>query len=84
MVDVVVTVPVCAGEEDRLFGRFLGRFLETCALDKAIAETDAPFVMVRSDPSLGGAVKVVIFQETRAADAFSRGWTRVRQTWAAT
>ena len=84
MVDVVVTVPVCDGEEDRLFGRFLGRFLESCEQDSQMSEADAPIVMVRSDPSLGGAVKVVTFQESQAADAFARGWSRIRQAWAST
>ena len=79
MADVVVTVPVCSGEEDRLFGRFLDRFVEACALDASRLDADAPYVMVRSDPYLGGAVKMVIFQETRAADEFSQGWTEALQ-----
>ena len=82
MTDIVLTVPVCEGEEDRLFGRFLDRFIETAAAALASGAVDggadAPLVMVRSDPAPGGAVKQVIFQEPRTADAFSKGWSRAR------
>jgi hypothetical protein len=82
MTDIVLTVPVCEGEEDRLFGRFLDRFLEAAAVALASGGSDtgadAPLLMVRSDPLPGGAVKRVIFQEPLTADAFSRGWSRAR------
>ena len=82
MTDIVLTVPVLEGEEDRLFGRFLDRFIEAAAAalasDAVDGSADAPLVMVRSDPRPGGAVKQVIFQESRTADAFSRGWSRAR------
>jgi len=81
MTDVIVTVPVTSGEEDRLFGRYVDSFIERCAQELAKACEDAPFLMVRSDPSLGGAVKVVIFQEPNAANAFSQGWTQARRRW---
>lgn len=80
MSDIVLTVPVGSAEEDRLFGRYLDRFLETAVSDPALDTPDAPFLMVRSDPSLGGTVKVVIFQESGAADAFSRGWSQTRRS----
>jgi len=81
MADVIVTVPVTSGEEDRLFGRYLDSFIERCAQEFARACEDAPFLMVRSDPSLSGAVKVVIFQEQDAASDFSQGWTQARRRW---
>jgi len=81
MTDIVLTVPVCDGEEDRLFGRFLDRFIEAASAALAAgggddSGSDAPLVMVRSDPLPGGAIKKVIFQEPGTADAFSQGWTR--------
>jgi hypothetical protein len=80
MTDIVLTVPVADGEEDRLFGRFLDRFIEMAATglmgDAPDDASDAPLLMVRSDPRPGGAVKQVIFQEPAAADAISRGWHR--------
>ena len=82
MTDIVLTVPVREGEEDRLFGRFLDRFIEAAAAALATGDpdggADAPLVMVRSDPLPGGAVKQVIFQEPTTADAFSQGWSRAR------
>ena len=86
MADIVVTVPVADPAKDRFFGRFLDRFIEDCAMDLSTPEDDAPFVMIRSDPSmadptLSGAVKVLIFQGAQAADAFSRGWLQARRTW---
>ena len=80
MTDIVLTVPVCDGEEDRLFGRFLDRFIEAASAALAAGDgdagSDAPLLMVRSDPLPGGAIKQVIFQEPGTADAFSRGWSR--------
>ena len=78
MAEVIVTVPVGAGEEDRLFDQFMDGFLTDQAANLEDPDGDAPFVMIRSDPSLGGAVKVVTFQEQRAAAAFSTGWSRAR------
>jgi hypothetical protein len=82
MTDIVLTVPVCEGEEDRLFGRFLDRFIEAAAAALGAGGPDgggdAPLVMVRSDPLPGGVLKHVIFQEPGTADAFSEGWSRAR------
>ena len=62
MTDVVLTLPVKIGEEALLFGRFLN---------------DAPYMMVRSDPLDGQELKVLTFQETSVASAFSSGWAKL-------
>jgi len=42
------------------------------------ADSDAPYLMVRSDPMADLEMKVLIFQERSAATAFSEGWARAR------
>jgi hypothetical protein len=34
--------------------------------------------MIRSDPALGEEMRVLIFQEDSAANAFSSGWAKAR------
>ena len=79
MADVIVTVPVSAGEEDRLFGRFVDSFAESRQTQCGSTADDAPVIMIRTDPVLGDAVKVVILQEVGAASDFTRGWTQARR-----
>ena len=38
------------------------------------ANSDAPYVIIHSDPLTDVEMKVITFQERRAAAAFSRGW----------
>jgi hypothetical protein len=80
MTDVVVKLPLQTNEEAQLFGAFLNRFIESSEPDagQGAANCDAPFLMVRSDPQPDAEVKVVIFQERAAAQAFSRGWALAR------
>lgn len=79
MTDVVLTLPVKVGEEAQLFGRFLNRFMESRSFEaeQMAADSDAPYVMVRSDPLDGQELKVLTFQETSVASAFSAGWARL-------
>ncbi len=78
MTDVVIKLPVKAGAEARLFGDFLDRFIHdsTSAADHQDADSDGPYLMVRSDPMRDLEMKVLIFQETSAAMAFSDGWAQ--------
>jgi hypothetical protein len=80
MTDVVVKLPLATSEEAQLFGDFLNRFMESQESDAELgaAGGDAPFLMVRSDPQAHAEVKVVIFQERAAAQAFSKGWALAR------
>ena len=81
MAEVVIRLPVKDGREARLFGDFLNRFIENGANDAEAraSESDAPYLMVRSDPQADLEMKVLIFQESRAAEAFSDGWAEARQ-----
>ncbi len=76
MGDVVVRLPVRAGEEALLFGSYLSRFLESRGdeADLCAANSDAPYVMIHTDPMADAEMKVITFQERRAAQAFSQGW----------
>jgi hypothetical protein len=78
MNDVVVKLPVHAGEEAQLFGSFLNTFIERCSPRAELwaANSDAPYLMVRSDPQPDVEMKVLIFQERRAAADFLRGWAK--------
>jgi hypothetical protein len=76
MTDVVIKLPVKDGREAELFGDFLNRFIENSSSDAAVqaADSDAPYLMVRSDPQPNLEMKVLIFQQSSAAVAFSDGW----------
>lgn len=81
MADVVIQMPVEAGEESQLFGSYLNRFMEARTFEaERMAETsDAPYLMIRSDPAPNRELKVLIFQERDIAQAFSTGWAKARQ-----
>lgn len=80
MSDVVVKLPLRSGEEARLFGDYLSRFLESRDREAELwaANCDAPYVMVHSDPLTDVEMKVITFQERRAAAAFSEGWAEAQ------
>ncbi len=79
MSEVILQVPVATGE-DLLFGRFLNRFMElrTTEVERMAASSDAPYVMIHTDPAVGDAVRIVTFQEPGAAQAFKSGWAAMR------
>jgi hypothetical protein len=81
MADVVVHLPVEAGEEAQLFGTYLNRFMEACSFEaeRHAATADAPYLMVRSDPAPDRELKMLIFQEADVAKAFANGWARARR-----
>ena len=81
MTDVVLTLPVKIGEEALMFGRFLNRFMESRSdeAEQMAPFSDAPYMMVRSDPLDGQEMKVLTFQETSVASAFSIGWAKLRK-----
>jgi hypothetical protein len=81
MSDVILSFPVGSVDEDRLFGRFVDDFIVSFASELSKAVLDAPFLMVRDEPTLDQTRKVVIFQEVDAAKAFSQGWNAVRGSW---
>jgi hypothetical protein len=81
MSDVVLTLPVKAGEEALMFGRFLNGFLETVSPDAEqwASANGEPYLMVRSDPPFDGEeLKVLTFQESTVATAFAAGWAKIR------
>ena len=80
MGDVVVKLPLHDGEEVQLFGDYLSRFLQSCDSDAELwaANSDAPYVMIHSDPLADVEMKVITFQQGRAAAAFSQGWAEAR------
>jgi hypothetical protein len=85
MGDVIVKLPVHDGEEAQLFGSFLSTFIEGCSplAELWAAQSDAPYLMVRSDPQSDVEMKVLIFQEPDAALDFSRGWDEAKTGLAA-
>jgi hypothetical protein len=80
MTDIVLTLPIEAGEEALLFGSFLNRFMESRSseAERMAESSDAPYLMLRSDPGDGQDIKVLIFQERSVASAFSAGWAKAR------
>jgi hypothetical protein len=80
MTDIVLTLPIEAGEEAQLFGSFLNRFMESRSseAERMALSSDAPYLMVRSDPGDGWDTKVVTFQQRSVASAFSAGWAKAR------
>lgn len=82
MADVIVQLPVEAGEEAQLFGSYLNRFMEarTADADRMARTSDAPYVMIRSDPAPDRELKVLTFQAREVAQAFSSGWAQARSS----
>ncbi len=80
MSDVVVRLPMRDAEEAQLFGDYLSRFLSSQGREAELwaANSDAPYVMIHSDPLADVEMKVVTFQERGAAAAFYRGWAEAR------
>jgi len=80
MSDVIVKLPLRSGEEARLFGDYLSRFLQSRDQEAELwaANSDAPYVMIHSDPLTDVEMKVITFQERRAAAAFSQGWAEAQ------
>ena len=80
MGDVVLKLPIRLGEEAQLFGAYLNRFMESRSFEaERMAEfSDAPYLMMRSDPGVEQDLKVLIFQERSVASAFSNGWAKTR------
>ena len=78
MSDVVIELPVAAGAESDLFGDYFQRFVDQAFIEAVTSDSDAPLLMLRSDPLQDREVKVVIFQERAAADAFVTGWSLMR------
>ena len=76
MTDVVLKLPIQPGEEALRFGRYLTRFMEGLSgdVERQASESDAPFLMIRADLAAGEEAKILIFQETSTANAFSAGW----------
>lgn len=81
MTDVVLTLPIQEGDESRLFGLYLHDYMEALATDFALMapDSEAPFLMVHSNPSMAGEVKVITFQENHLASEFSTGWAKARR-----
>ena len=79
MGDVVLRLPV-ESNEDHLFGAYVTSFMESRVsdLERYAVASDAPYLMIRSDPAVGDEVRIIIFQERRAAKDFSSGWARAR------
>jgi hypothetical protein len=80
MGDIVVRLPVHAGEEAQLFGSFLSSYIERSSVEAEVwaKSGDAPYLMVRSDPQPDVDVKILIFQESSAASDFSQQWEQAR------
>ncbi len=81
MSDVVVQLPVQAGEEAQLFGAYLAEFMESLSTEaeEFAEESDAPYLMIRSDPLQDVEFKVLTFQKRSAAQAFCSGWAQARR-----
>ncbi len=85
MSDVVIQFPVRLGEEAQLFGAYLTEFMTGLLdeIERLAIDSDAPYLMVRSDPLKDVEVKVLTFQQSSAAQAFSSGWAQARTRMAA-
>lgn len=77
--DVVLKMTLRTLEEGEAFAGFLTRFLDGCgeAMDRLTAPTEAPFMMVTSEPAGDSDLRTVTFQEPALAAAFSKGWDHV-------
>jgi hypothetical protein len=84
--EVVLRMTLRTLEEAEVFSRVLTRFLETCvtAVDRLVSPTEAPFVMVTSEPIGALDVRTLTFVEPAMAQAFASAWNGAREggTWA--
>ena len=80
MSDVVIELPVAAGDEAQAFSAYLEKFMQSRSADaeRQAAETDAPWFMMHSNLLADRELKVLIFQQPNVARAFSAGWARER------
>jgi hypothetical protein len=78
--DVVIELPVAAGDEAQAFWAYLGKFMQSRSADaeRHAAETDAPWFMMHSNLLEGRELKVLIFQQPGVAEDFSAGWALER------
>jgi hypothetical protein len=78
--DVVLKMSLRTLEEADAFSGFLTRFLGACgeAVDHLAAPSEAPFVMVTTEPGPETDLRTVTFQEPDLAAAFARGWDCAR------
>jgi hypothetical protein len=78
--DVVIRLPLQSDQEATLFSTYLDRFMRNRSreADDRPEAADAPFLIVHSDPALDREVKMLTFQTTGAARAFSVGWARAK------
>jgi hypothetical protein len=79
MTDIVMEIPVALGEEASLFTTYFQQFVDQ-AFISAVTGGEATLLMLRSDPRADHELKVVTFQEPAAAQAFTLGWTRIRES----
>ncbi len=80
MTDIVVRLELRGEAETKAFGAYLNRFVQGRAdeVDRIAHRLDAPFLMVRSELGRDAELRVVTFQQPRAARDFARGWRRAR------
>ena len=80
MTDIVITLALRGEDEVRAFGGYLSRFVESRAreAERAARFMDAPYLMVRDEPTVDGDLRHVVFQLRRAARAFAEGWEVLR------
>ena len=80
MSDVIVRFPVHPGREAQLFGTYLSQFMARLARTSELwdGDSDAPCVMVRSDPLAEFELKELTFQQDSDARDFSSGWAQAR------
>lgn len=74
MTDVVIRLPIESDEEANLFSRYLNRFMERRSFESDDAASDAPYLILHSDPLNDHELKVVTFQRRSVAQAFYAGW----------
>jgi hypothetical protein len=80
MGEVVVKLPIHEGAEAQLFDHVLNTFIESCGpgAEQWAVDSDAPYLMVHSEPQPDVDLKVLTFQEPQAANDFSREWDAAR------
>jgi hypothetical protein len=79
MTDVTIELPVRLGAEAAAFAMYLSSFMRSRSAEAEMqaANSDAPYLILRSDPLLDRELKVLIFQSASIAQAFAHGWSRV-------